>query len=242
MIFVTKAPNDAELMPHFPPGMAEFQPIAYGDTCFVGAPIDGIGTLACQERKKLGDMVSCIESGRHIEQVRRAYQAGWTRQTLILQLDQPIRKGTGGFLEVRRGKEWSPYTVTGKEFHYDKLMAYLQEIYWLAGVQVVTTRSTKESVEAIVYIYRALSIPPDSHHLLDKYYSAPIPKVSMLGVPSLIERVAKELPGVGWGRSKAIREKFGTVRAMVNGTDAEWLSVDGIGKGILDKIKGEPTW
>lgn len=242
MIYVTKAPNDAELMPYFPKGLAQLYPVEYGDTCFVGAPVDGVGTLACQERKKLGDMISCIESGRHINQVRRAYQAGWNRQSLILQLDQPIREGVGGFLEVRRGKSWEPYTGIGREFHYNKLMDYLNEIYWLGGIQVIITRSTKQSVEAIVGVYRVLSKPPEGHRILDKFYSAPIPKVSLLGVPPLIERMAKELPGVGWERSKAIAARFVTVRRMARATEDEWLDVAGIGQGIVDRIWKEPTW
>ena len=242
MIYITKAPNDAEMMPHFPTGLAQFYDIAYGDACFVGAPVDGIGTLCSGERKKLGDMISCIESGRHIEQVRRAYQAGWNRQFLVFQLDQPIRKGVGGFLEVRRGKSWELYTAIGREFHYNKLMDYLNEIYWLGGVQVIITRSTKQSVEAIIGVYRILSKPPEAHRILDKFYSAPIPKVSMLGVPPLIERMAKELPGVGWERSKAIAARFVTVKRMVRATEEDWLDVPGIGRGILDRINREPTW
>ena len=242
MIYVTKAPNDAELMPHFPKGLAQFYPVEYGDVCFVGAPVDGQGTLVTGERKKLGDMISCIESGRHINQIRRAYQAGWNRQFLIFQVDQPIREGVGGFLEIRYSKSWSPYTGTGKEFHYNKLMDYLNEIYWLGGIQVITTHSTKQSVEAIVSVYRVLSKPPEGHRILDKFYSAPIPKVSLLGVPPLIERMAKELPGVGWERSKAIAARFVTVRRMARATEEEWLDVPMIGRGIVDRIWKEPTW
>jgi len=242
VIYITQAPNDAELMQYFPNGLAKFYPVEYGDACFVGAPVDGQGCLCCLERKKLGDMISCIESGRHIEQVRRAYQAGWDKQVLLAQFDNPIRKGVGGLLEVRRGRSWAPYAATGREFHYDRLMDYLNEIYWLGGVQVIVTHSTKQSVEAIISVYRVLSKPPASHHLLDKFYSAPIPKVSLLGVPPLIERMAKELPGVGWERSKAIAAKMGTVRQMVNATREEWLDTPMIGQGILDRIEREPTW
>lgn len=145
-------------------------------------------------------------------------------------------------MEVRRGKSWSPYTATGKEFDYNRFMDYLNEIYWLGGVQVITTHSTKQSVEAIVSVYRVLSKPPEGHRILDKFYSAPIPKVSLLGVPSLIERMAKELPGVEWKRSKAIAARFVTVRRMARATEEEWLDVPMIGRGILDRIEREPTW
>lgn len=242
MIYITTAPNDAELMPYFPPGTAQFYPLYYGDAACVGAPVNGTGTLWSGERKKLGDMLSCIRSGRHIEQVRRAYQAGWNKQTLIVQLDQPIRKGIGGLLEVRQGKSWVAHNSTGREFSYNEFADYLNEIYWLGGVQVIMTRSTKQSAEAIYDVHRVLSKPPEAHHILDQFYSAPIPRVSLLGVPSLIRRMSKELPGIGWELSERVEAKFGTVREMAAGSDDAWLDIEGIGQRTLDRIKEQPTW
>jgi DNA integrity scanning protein DisA with diadenylate cyclase activity len=49
------------------------------------------------------------------------------------------------------------------------------------------------------------------------------------GKPSLLRRIAIELPNIGYERV-AIVEKFGTVRRMFEATEEEWRNLEGIGK------------
>ena len=58
-------------------------------------------------------------------------------------------------------------------------------------------------------------------------------------VVSLVRRVAKELPGIGWERSLLVEETFDSVRTMVNAPLEEWLEIEGIGKGIATKVQEE---
>ena len=54
--------------------------------------------------------------------------------------------------------------------------------------------------------------------------------------PSLLRRVAKELPGIGWERSLLVESHWKSIRDMVNATPEEWTQIDGIGKGISKRI------
>ena len=61
----------------------------------------------------------------------------------------------------------------------------------------------------------------------------------LLQQPSLMRRVAKELPGIGWERSLVVEAKWDSVRDMVNAPVEEWLELDGIGKGIASRVQEE---
>jgi len=61
----------------------------------------------------------------------------------------------------------------------------------------------------------------------------------LLKPPSLVRRVAKELPGIGWERSLLVEETFDSVRTMVNAPLEQWLEIEGIGKGIATKVQEE---
>ena len=78
----------------------------------------------------------------------------------------------------------------------------------------------------------------ESHSSLKKFFTSPMSPV-LLTRPSLVRRVAKELPGIGWERSLAIEQRWPTVREMVNASTNEWVELDGIGKGIASRINEE---
>jgi len=59
---------------------------------------------------------------------------------------------------------------------------------------------------------------------------------ALLTKPSLVRRVAKELPGVGLVRSAEVAKKFSSVEQMINAGVKEWSSVPTLGKGTAAKI------
>ena len=78
----------------------------------------------------------------------------------------------------------------------------------------------------------------EAHSSLKKFYTSPMSPV-LLTRPSLVRRVAKELPDIGWERSLTIEQRWSTVREMVNAPADEWIELEGIGKGIASKIDQE---
>jgi ERCC4-type nuclease len=60
--------------------------------------------------------------------------------------------------------------------------------------------------------------------------------LALISRPSLVRRVAKELPGIGWGRSGAVARHFRSVVDMVCAPQKEWEDIDGIGKTTASKV------
>jgi len=73
--------------------------------------------------------------------------------------------------------------------------------------------------------------PPVKHGSLETFYRQPM-RVDLLRKPSLMRKVAAELPGIGWEKSKGIVAKFGSVANMTNASVADWEKVPGIGKSL----------
>jgi len=53
---------------------------------------------------------------------------------------------------------------------------------------------------------------------------------------SLVRRVAKELPGVGWELSGRAEMEFESVREMVNADESRWEKLDKVGPGKSKRI------
>ena len=222
MIFITSAANDADLRKALGSEAVE-APISFGDVLIRGVnehgPIAVVG-----ERKKARDMMQCINNGRHIKQVRDAYEAKLGRYFLII--EAIMRMGKEGDVEYRMGAGWERDPMPWTRFQ-----AYLHALTYQMGVYVLFSSSVRGTAETIRGLHRYFS--EVDHQSLKQFY-APVP--SLLSNPSLIRRVAKELPNIGWDRSMAVERHFPSVRAMVNAPTGEWEQIEGIGTGISKRI------
>ena len=223
MIYVTTAANDKDLLK-----LGPLVPIRHGDVVFQGKA-DGKNVKVCVERKKMRDLVNCINDGRHLQQVRQAYEAGFDYYTLVL--EALWRETKDGDTEYRSGKKW---IRTGMP--WSRIQAYLTELHYLMGVRVVYSNNRKETIQSIKALYKFFQT--EEHDSLKRFYVAPVDGM-LLQQPSLVRRVAKELPGIGWERSLAVEAKWDSVRDMVNAPVEEWLKLDGIGQGIASRVQEE---
>jgi ERCC4-type nuclease len=226
VIYVTTAANDKDLLKLGPP-----VPIRHGDAIFVGKQMraDGLPIQVCVERKKMRDLVNCINDGRHLQQVRQAFSAGFDYYTLIL--ESLWRETKDGDTEYRSGKNWVRVGMP-----WSRIQAYLIELHYLMGVRVVYSKNVKETIQSIKALYKFFQT--EEHDSLKRFYVAPVDGM-LLQQPSLMRRVAKELPGIGWERSLVVEAKWNSVRDMVNAPVEEWLELDGIGKGIASRVQEE---
>ena len=225
MILLTEAPNDASLLPMFG-GLATLAPIPHGDFAFFGTWEEGKGIRVCIERKRTRDLLTCIQStGRHLKQVQDAHDDGFEFIALIWEEDPPVRRSMDGLLEIRWGQGW---TSLDPQMEYSRLSSYLYQISLYLGVLVLRSHNSRETVQHVIDLYHLFQKEPEKHSSLHGFYSPPIPQ-KLLVKPSLVRRVAKELPGIGWQKSETVAQHFHSVRAMVNATEAEWRGLDGIG-------------
>lgn len=102
----------------------------------------------------------------------------------------------------------------------------------LGGLKVRRTVTEAETVRTIQSLY--FWWQKDSHKSLHTFNTAV--DAAAVDRPGLLRRVAAQLPLIGWERSVAVARKFGTVVNMANADRADWMSIDGIGAGIADKV------
>lgn len=234
MIYLTEALNDRELIRLFG-GLAVLAPIPHGDFCFFGKDVgkkDGADNniRICGERKRTGDLINCVTySGRYLQQWRKAKEAGFERQFLVVEDDPPTRPSEDGLLEVRKGTEWTPYEP---RIMYRRIAMYLHELANYLQVQIIKSRGAWETVCQVVALYQMYQTPPEEHDSLKQFYVQPQPALQLYGEPSLLRRMAKELPGIGWIRSEAVEKAMGTVERMATATLEQWEAVPGVGEKI----------
>ena len=234
-IFVTEAPNDRDLLQVLQSvGMnAISAPIPHGDAVFFGVWADSTACRVCIERKQLGDMVSCILSGRYLQQAATAYDAGFEHLVLIPEGTRR-RDANNGLLMVPHGRGWTP---TVPEIEYDRFENYLDQLSVYGGVLVKRSRDVTETAAYIRILHSMFQSAPEDHDSLHKIYSEPYPgPVSLFHPPSLLRRIAKELPGIGWKRSAEVEKSFGSVRDMIAADARRWTQIRGIGSKIAEGV------
>ena len=174
------------------------------------------------------DLVQCLHNGRLMAQLQNSLSAGFDLQAVVVEGE--VSYDVDEYLVYRR-RRCLPET---KFLRYRE---FLLELTLYCGVQVIETRNVQETADRILILSHLLQRPPERHSGLKTIYSEPPPMVSLLGRPSLMRRIAHQLPGVGWSRAEAIEQVFPTVTALINATEKELAAVDGIGKGTARDIR-----
>lgn len=223
MIYCTSAPNDADLVAALG-SLAVVAPIPHGDCVFFGVGEETTDIRVLVERKKIGDMANSILDGRYLSQAQAAHDAGFNH--LILIVEGVMRPGRShGLIEVPRGAGWSAMMPN---ISYSRFDAYVDELALYTGITVKRSASVSETAAQVKVLWQLFQKPPSAHQSLHQIYSAPPPSVQ-LSKPSLVRRVAKELPGVGWERSLSVDRAFRSVIELANAGEQDWKSIEGIG-------------
>jgi len=234
-LFCTDEPNDADLVRVL--GSSAVSMSLFTDCCF--ASVDG-ETVAI-ERKKIGDMASCVQTGRFLAQMITCKEFGAAYLVLVLE-GRYRRNPEDGVLEVpvwrinprtgKRAEFWEPVKPLTQYSRFDQ---YLTEIQRDAGIIFKHTDNVQGTADTIKAIYDNFQRSPDRHQSLKQFYTDHPPTVPLTR-PGLVRRVAKELDGVGWTRSGDVAKKFPTVKAMVDADVKDWMSIPGIGKKLAREI------
>ena len=257
MILVASSPSDPfnqDLIHHLG-GLGQPCPLPYGDAVFMGVWEDGEVVRVLIERKKLIDMIRCVmDTGRHIQQMRDAHGAGYKVQYLIL--EGMIRAGADGRVETRDGSGWVPMSKISErvggvvpDIEFGRLDNYLNQLALYLGVFTKETTGVRDTARRVLDLYYLFQKPPDDHSSLRMLHNVRMPTPGSyseaLVEPSLVRKVANQLPGVGWKRSRGFEEKYGNLgemcRDIAEGNVGGLMKVKGIGKGIAEKIVKEST-
>ncbi len=236
MILITTAKNDRELIPLF--GSNAFPcNIPFGDFNHYGVWTEGKGVWVCGDRKKFTDMENCISDHRHLEQIRAAREAGFDFVYVVFEADW---KDTPAGIQYKTNK-WKDARIGATQ-----LRAYLLQLQYYAGVPVFQTKNKRETVALVLAIEKMFQKPPEEHSSLLGFHSQPEPVIGLLGRPSLLRRIVKEFPGLGWELSARVEakavEKGHDIKELIKWTMSEWEEVPGIGKGLSYQITEALGW
>jgi len=233
VIYLTTSHNDRDLLRHFN-GLAISVPIPHGDAIFDGYGEGSRKIQICGERKKLPDLLQCLDDGRHLNQVRSAIEAGFDFYFLVV--EDTWREKRNGNVEYFRSGKSRGWRDSGVSFY--RVDSYLNELHYHMGVQVKYATTAKQTARVITDLYWLFQESPEDHDSLKKFYTPNLSPV-LLRKPSLVRRVAKELMGVGWERSLVVEGRFKTVKEMVGAGVEEWVQLDGIGRNIAHSVVKE---
>jgi ERCC4-type nuclease len=211
---------------------AELARLDYGDIRFNGYGPDGECSIGI-EYKRLNDLLKSCRDGRlaghQVPGMVRTYQFRY-----LLVLGQ-WREGDSGLLEIPVRGGWMQIQLGASGFLWRELEGYLQTLELRCGFHVRRCRTVADVISAVKSIYLWFGRPWDQHRSHKTIYSPPPDRV-LYQKPSLLRRVAKELPGVGWERSGAIAERYRSVMDLCCASPGELAQIPGIGKKTAMRI------
>lgn len=228
--------------------VVEIATLPYGDCAFVAAQSGMVGI----ELKTLGDVLNCIDSGRFAGHQLPGLIHHYDAAYLIIEgLWRPHPED--GSLETWSHGKWASQRLGRRMRLYRELDNWLTTMELLGGVHIRRSGSPHETARLVfdLYDWYAREDEHRSHLALDgttqDALEAHIAKERRKGRGAMLFRepptparvVASCLPRIGVEKSGMVAGAFPTVKRLVNATDAEWLKLPGIGKGIVAQIK---TW
>lgn len=205
----------------------ELTTLPFGDACWYAS-----GRVLGVELKKVPDVLNCIVTGRlsghQLPGLARDYAEAWL---MVEGLWRP--NPIDGVLEIYRGG-WVPAQTGKRTWMFNDFDAFLTTLELKGGLRVKRTSTEDETARALYNLYRWTQNWDGhrSHLALNRAGR----DAAIFTKPTLVRRVAAELPGIGFDKSGMIAGHFSTVRAMVDAPEKDWTKLPGIGKKMAKSI------
>lgn len=207
--------------------------LPYGDIAIEGRGPEGRPIQVGIEYKKLGDMVQCIDNGRFVGHQLPGMLAHY--EVIWLVVEGIWREGKSGLLEVPRGSNWSPLISGTGHAMASSLVGFLMTMEQKVGIKVMRTGTPPQTVDWLYHLNRWWTGKDWEEHRAHLAFDNS-QALALIRKPNLVRRVAKELPGVGMGKSGPVARHFRTVLDMAMADEKEWASIEGIGKTMAGRI------
>lgn len=226
--------GSADLYPHFLQAgvAAELVDLDYGDVRFLGRGTGDRPVTVGIERKTVPDLVHSLFTarltGHQLPGMVDQYEFPW------LLVEGDLRQNREGHLLAGR----SPLLVRGRPFLVSSLHRWLLTLELRAGVRVVHTADTRDTLQWIEALYRWFGSKAWEDHggHLAMHDAMPDADRALLIAPNLVQKMAAQLPGVGYERAMEVRKAFATPLEMVCADASQWRGIAGIGKILAARI------
>lgn len=232
MILIDNRVGSRELAPHISPP-SKLTRLSYADFSFMGNGPDGISSIGI-ERKTITDLLSSISSGRLSGHQLIGLLSSYDYVYLLIEGIWKPRDHDGVLEHYRRGG-WKPIQLGQRHFISREVSNYVNTLAITCGIKVWFTQSRKQSGRWIGDLWHWWDKDWDKHTAHRQFHVEP-PNNAMLRKPSIMHRIVKELPSVGWDRAKHIVEVYKSLKDLMGATEKELMEIDGIGKGMAAKI------
>jgi len=231
MIYVDSRVGSKELLPLFPRGSAELTHLDYADFMFTGHYDDGDIVIGI-ERKRIGDFVNCMCSGRFSG--RQLIGMLNSYHYLYLVIEGIFRANPrDGLLEVYRRGGWQAYTAGRRRFMARDIWAFMNTMQVVCGLHCYHCSTESDTVQYIMALHHWWTKEYEEHKGHLQPHTGTVVELSK---QTLVRRVAACLDGIGWEKAKAIDQKFDTVADLVWAPPEELAELDGIGKTLTASI------
>lgn len=207
----------------------------YGDVAFCGSGPEG-QILVGIEVKKVKDALACMVDGRfaghQLPGLREQYgRFAWLLVEGVYNADYKT-----GILMVPKGKKRQEAHIGARRFMYRDFDSWLTTMELRGGVHVKRSGSRAETARIIANLYGWFNHKDWEEHHSHLTLSTVSADAAALVHPSIVRRVAAELPGIGWRKSQEVARKFKTIEEMVLADEREWATIEGIGGVMAERI------
>ena len=237
MILVDDRTGSRELLPIISRSgtTAKLTRLAFGDAAFIGNGPASAPVFVGIERKTLRDLINSITSGR-----LSGYQV--PGMTCCYRYSYLIVEGIwktspySGLIEIYRGGKWKPLSSGPGAIMAREVWNYLNTLSIMADIRFFTTRSPAETVSVIKSLYGWWNDKKFDQHYAHLTMKRGERTGTILRRPSLLCRVAAELPGIGHLRAKNAEQEFESIMDMAVAGEDRWIRVKNVGGTTAYKV------
>jgi ERCC4-type nuclease len=211
----------------------QMERLEFGDACFTGNGAKGPLAIGI-EVKKVHDALQCMTDGRfaghQLPGLVRTYDRVW----VVLEGKFTVDFGTG-LLLADGGRRRGALSSGSRRFMYRDLSNWQTSMEVCANIRFRRTTDRVETARFLADLHGWFGKPFTDHKAHLALHDE-APDYAQFAKPSLARMVAAQLPGVGYKKSLAVVQKFGTVAQMVVANEDEWAEIDGIGEVLAKRI------
>jgi ERCC4-type nuclease len=212
---------------------AQLTTMPYGDVAFVGVGPDKEPVTVGAEIKSIDDCLACIISGRFAGHQLLGLIPSFDHIYLMVIGEYRARARDGVMEQLKVGRNGGMYWAESgggqRRWMWRDFESWLLSMSIMGGLRVIKVDTVEDGAAYLKVLYNWYQRDEHKSHLV-LYSGKEIYSDSALLVrPSLVRRVAAELPWIGVARSADVARVFKTVLEMAEAGEERWseMIVDG---------------
>lgn len=217
----------------------ELTQMAFGDVAFLGKAHRGDPVSVGLEIKSVDDCLACVTSGRYAGHQLPGLISSYDHIWLLIQGEWCMGR-SGELLQRREGRGGGQYWADAgggkRRWMWRDFEGWINSVTILGGTRVHRVATWDNGAEWIKCLYNWFQ--RENHKSTQVVYGSKeiFADTALLVKPTLARRMAAQLPGVAEVRSAAVASRFKNLEMMVNASEKDWRTVDGLGAGTAKKV------